>query len=182
MALRLYLFIASLIILISLSGFKPPKTSYPQNDILYKLYGGDVDKMMREERRKDSIARPFLYKNFGSTEEVAPTSTIDDESVILERAEIMPLFPDGEQGLKDYILSGIVFLPDTLVGKKATVIVKFYINTLGDVKNPVVVKSNNPSFDVQAVMLVDGMPKWIPAKQNGKEVNCYVTLPIKYNE
>ena len=35
---------------------------------------------------------------------------------------------------------------------------------------------------LEAIMLVDGMPKWTPAKQNGKEVNCYITLPVKYGQ
>ncbi|HOU47432.1 MAG TPA: energy transducer TonB [Chitinophagales bacterium] len=164
-----------------LTGFKPPKSPTPQNDILYSKYGGDVDKMLREERRLDSTAHPYLYKSEEPKKEV--TSTIDDESVIIEKAAIMPQFPEGEKALKEYIASGTTFyIPDTLIGKKATIIVKFYINTLGDVKSPKVIKSDNPSFDLQAIMLVDGMPKWTPAKQNGKEVNCYITLPIKFGE
>ncbi|MFN8260473.1 MAG: energy transducer TonB [Chitinophagales bacterium] len=165
---------------LGLSAFKPPKNSAPKNDILYSKYGGDIDKMMREERRLDSLAHPYLYQVPEEKKEGAPA--IDDESVILEKAEIMPQFPEGEKGLKDYIQSGTTFIPDTLVGKKANVTVKFYINTLGDAKNPKVVKSDNPSFDIQAIMLIDGMPKWTPGKQNGKEVNCYITLALKYGQ
>ncbi|HQG38551.1 MAG TPA: hypothetical protein PLK15_05425, partial [Chitinophagales bacterium] len=129
-----------------LTGFKPPKSPTPQNDILYSKYGGDVDKMLREERRLDSTAHPYLYKSEEPKKEV--TSTIDDESVIIEKAAIMPQFPEGEKALKEYIASGTTFyIPDTLIGKKATIIVKFYINTLGDVKSPKVIKSDNPSFD-----------------------------------
>lgn len=169
-----------LLLFFGLTGFKPPKVASPKNDILYNKYGGDVDKMMTEERRKDSVARPYLYRNIGAPEAITPTSTIDDESVILDKAEIMPQFPDGDAGLKEYIASNTAFIPDTLVGKHATVVMKFYINTLGDAKNPVVVKSDNPAFNLQAIMLVDGMPKWTPGTQNGKEINCYITLPIKY--
>jgi hypothetical protein len=162
-----------------LTASKPPKNPYPKNDILYQKYGGDVDKMMEGERRADSIAHPYLYEK----KEEANTDTapgIDDESHILEKAEIMPQFPDGEKGLKDYIASGTAFIPDTLVGKKATVVVKFYINTLGDAKNPKIIKTDDPSFELQTIMLIDGMPKWTPGKQNGKEINCYITLPVKY--
>lgn len=165
---------------IGLTGFKPPKNTFPKNDILYSKYGGDVDLMLKEERRLDSLARPYLYKEEEKVVETAPS--IDDESVIFEKAEVMPQFENGEAGLLDYIKSGTAFIPDTLVGKKATVIVKFYINTLGDAKNPKILKTDNPSFELQTIMLIDGMPKWTPAKLNGKEVNCYITLPVKYGQ
>ena len=166
---------------IGLTGFKPPKDNYPKGDILYSKYGGNVDSMMAGERKLDSLARPFLYQ-VKEEEKKEETSTIDDESVIREKAEIMPQFPDGETALKEYITSYTAFIPDTLVGKKASVLVKFYINTLGDAKNPKIIKTDNPSFDLQTIILVEGMPKWTPGRQNGKEVNCYITLPIKYGE
>jgi hypothetical protein len=169
----------SIIGLLMLMSFKPPKNNFPKNDILYSKYGGDVDKMMREERKLDSIAHPYLYEVI---EEKKDTSTFDDESVIVEKAEIMPQFPDGEKGLKEYIASSTVFIADSLVGKKATVIVKFYVSFLGDAKNPKIIKTDNPSFDIQTITLVENMPKWTPGKTNGKEVNCYITMPIKYGQ
>ena len=166
---------------LGLTAFKPPKNSYPKNDILYSKYGGDIDKMMAGERKEDSLAHPYLYE-IKKTERIDSNPAIDDESHILEKAEIMPQFQDGEKGLKEYIASGIAFIPDTLVGKKATVIVKFYISTLGDAKDPKIIKTDDPSFELQTIMLIDGMPKWTPGKQNGKEINCYITLPVKYGQ
>lgn len=172
--------LAGLLFFLGLTGFKPPKNNYPKGDILYSKYGGNVDSMMAGERKLDSLARPYLYKVEEAPKE--EVSSIDDETVILEKAQIMPEFPEGEKGLKEYIASGTAFIPDTLVGKKATVIVKFYVNTLGDAKNPKIIKTDDPSFELQTIMLIDGMPKWTPGKQNGKEVNCYITLPVKYGQ
>lgn len=180
MQTKYYILIISTLSFILLTGFKPPKDTYPKGDILYSKYGGNVDSMLVGERRLDSLARPFLYQV--KEEKKEEVSTIDDESIIREKAEIMPQFPDGESGLKDYIASSKIYIPDTLVGKKATVMVKFYINTLGDAKNPKIIKTDNPSFDLQTIMMVDGMPKWTPGKQNGTEVNCYITLTVKYGE
>lgn len=173
-------YLVALVLYISFTGFKPPKNTFPKGDILYSKYGGNVDSMMAGERKLDSMARPFLYQV--KEEAKVEVSSIDDESVILEKAQIMPQFPDGEAGLKEYIASGTAFIPDTLVGKNATVLVKFYVNTLGDAKNPKIVKTDNPSFELQTILLIEGMPKWTPAKQNGKDVNCYITLPIKYGQ
>jgi hypothetical protein len=69
------------------------------------------------------MAHPYLYQ-LQETEKKPETNAIDDESVILDKAEVMPEFPDGAAGLQDYLASGTAFIPDTLVGKKATVLVK----------------------------------------------------------
>lgn len=164
-------------------AFKPPKTSYPKGDILYSKYGGNVDSMLAGERKADSLARPYLYQNiFSEEKKETDNNTIDDESIILEKASSMPQFPDGEAGLKEYISSNSLLVADSLIGQKANVLVKFYVSVLGDAKNATIIKTDNPSFNTQAVLLIDGMPKWTPAKQNGKDVNCYVTIPIKFGE
>lgn len=166
---------------VALTGFKPPKNSFPKNDILYSKYGGDLELMSREERKKDSLEHPYLYEEIKEEKKVE-TSSYDDESVIVEKAEVMPQFPDGEKGLKEYLATSTVFIQDTLVGKKATVLVKFYVSYLGDAKDPKIIKTDNPSFDLQTFIIIDGMPKWTPGKINGKDVNCYITLPIKYGQ
>lgn len=171
----------STFLFLGITGFKPPKSPYPKNDILYSKYGGDVELMMREERKLDSLAHPYLYQK-KVEEKNTETSTIDDESVILDKADILPEFPEGAAGLKDYLASGTAFIPDTLVGKKATVLVKFYINTLGDPKDPKVIQTDNASFNTYSIMLIDGMPKWTPAMHKGKAVNCYQTITIKYGQ
>lgn len=164
-------------------AFKPPKNNALKGDILYTKYGGNIEKMLEGERIKDSLARPYLYENKQLTpitnEEALP---YDDESQIFDRAEIMPKFQNGQDGLSEYIASVLTYLPDTLVGKKTDVLVKFFVNTLGDARNPTILKTDNKSFDLHAIMLINDMPKWTPAKQNGKDVNCYYTLKIQYGK
>ena len=99
---KYFTFIITLIGFIGLTGFKPPKNTYPKGDILYSKYGGNLDSMTTGERKLDSLAHPYLYQP-KEEEKKEESSSIDDESVILEKAEIMPQFPEGEAGLKDYI-------------------------------------------------------------------------------
>ncbi len=175
-------FIAFLLLCATMTS-KPPKNNYPKNDILYSKYGGDVEKMMREERRLDSMARPFMYQVAPTGENTeSDSSTIDNESVILDKADVMPQFPDGAKGLEDFLTSSKIFTPDTLVGKKATVLVKFYINTYGVPRNPQIVKTDNNQFDALSLAIIESMPKWEPAQKNGKPVNCYQTITIKFGE
>ena len=41
---------------------------------------------------------------------------------------------------------------------------------------------DNPAFDLQTILIIENMPKWEAATQNGKAVNCYQVLPIKFGQ
>ncbi len=175
----------SLYALMLLSAFKPPKNSTPnpKNDILYSKYGGDINKMLEGERKIDSMNRPYLYMNIVE-EKKEESNTVDDESDIKERADIMPSYLAGEKELQTYIKQNAVLVGDSLVGVKATVLVKFYVNTLGDARFSKIIKTDNPKymFDLEVMRIIDGMEKWSPAKQNGVKVNCYQTITIRFGE
>ena len=162
-------------------GFKTTKNKSPKEDILYTKYGGNIDSMLAGERKRDSLERPYLHQSFEDLEEIK-TNAIDDESIIYEKVEKMPIFENGNQGLTEYLKTATTFIADTLVGKNANVIVKFYINTFGDAKNPKIIKTDNPAFDLQTILIIENMPKWEAATQNGKAVNCYQVLPIKFGQ
>ncbi|MCB0508870.1 MAG: energy transducer TonB [Chitinophagales bacterium] len=168
------------LLIISLGfGIRPPKNKpSPKEDILYSIYGGNVDSMLIGERRKDSLLHPYLYKNF--IKETKNEETDMTSNFIYEKADVMPQFEGGESALKEFLSQQVNFVADTLVGQKADVLVKFYVNTFGDASEPKIIQTNNPAFDIQTLLIIGNMPKWIPGKQNGKDVNCYVTLPIKF--
>ncbi len=166
-----------------LCSLKPPKKggNGPQGDVLYTKYGGDVNKMMEDMRKQDSLKYPFLY-NIQQEEKKDTVVTIDDETKILDYADELPKFTNGTQGINDYIQSYKLTIPDSLINEKANLEVKFYVNTIGTTRDPVVIKTDNPKFDAFTRWMIYDMPSWTPAKQNGKEVNCYVTLKVTYGK
>ena len=60
------------------------------------------------------------------------------------------------------------------------VVVTFDVNDDGTVSNVQVENSVNSILDNEVVSLVESMPKWIPAKQNGQPVKMKYTLPIRF--
>jgi protein TonB len=48
------------------------------------------------------------------------------------------------------------------------------------VTNPKVVKSLDPVLDKEALRIVSIMPKWIPAKMNGKAIRTTYTVPVNF--
>ncbi len=103
-----------------------------------------------------------------------------EEEKIYEYAEVMPKYPGGPEALMKYLMSNIkypsVWAEADPVGK---VIVKFYVDIDGSVKNASV-KKNSVGREIEGEVLrvINSMPKWTPATQNGKPVMCYYTLPV----
>ena len=71
-----------------------------------------------------------------------------------------------------------VKVPDNLKG--SGVIVKFTIEKTGEITNAVIKKSVNPQIDKAALEIVNEMPRWKPAKQDGNPVKVTRSIPIKF--
>lgn len=105
----------------------------------------------------------------------------EEENKIFDVAEQMPSFPGGQAALMQWISSNLKY-PTIAAenGVQGRVIVKFVVNKDGSLQNIEVTKSPDPSLDREAVRLVSSMPRWIPAKKDGKPVCCYYTVPITF--
>jgi protein TonB len=102
-------------------------------------------------------------------------------SIVYENPEIPALFPGGNDSLSKYIFKNFKLPSDyrseNLSGTK--IYVQFIIDTEGKVQKAKIVKGINPAYDTEALRIINAMPKWKPAKQNGKTVNSKITLPIQ---
>ena len=62
------------------------------------------------------------------------------------------------------------------------VIVRFIIDSNGIVISPQVVRSSGDFYlDMEAVRVIESMPKWKPGKHKGKPVCVYFTMPIVFS-
>lgn len=91
-------------------------------------------------------------------------------------------FIGGEEALATWIEENITYpiLADVndIEGK---VVVSFDVNDDGSICNVQVEKSVNTLLDSEVVSKVESMPKWIPAKQNGRSVKMKCTLPVNFS-
>ena len=101
----------------------------------------------------------------------------NQSSKVYDVPETMPEFPGGTQALMEYIRNNIKW-PDEESSVQGRVIVSFVVEKDGSVSNAKVVKSVHPAFDAEALRVVNGMPKWIPGKQNGEPVNTKYVMPV----
>jgi protein TonB len=91
------------------------------------------------------------------------------------------LFPKGNNSLGKYLKYN-VFYPKNLLKSnlKETVFVRFVIEKDGEVSNLHILSDNTNEFIEEAKKVLLCTPKWIPAKQDNKNVRSYFTVPIKF--
>gem|GEM_PF-528182 len=95
----------------------------------------------------------------------------------------MPEFPGGESKLLDYIKAHIIY-PESEKsrGISGRVVATFVVDTLGNLQNIQIVKSvpDGPNFDAEVIRLLENMPRWRPAENNGKKTSMKIALPIRF--
>lgn len=100
-----------------------------------------------------------------------------DETVMEGVVEEAPSFRGGEKGLQEYIEKNLRYPDECMQGR---VVVSFTIEKDGSITDAKVVKSVSEGADMEALRLVNNMPKWKPGKQLGKAVSTKYTLPIEF--
>jgi protein TonB len=95
--------------------------------------------------------------------------------------EQMPQFPGGERELMGFLSKNLKY-PTIAAenGIQGRVTLRFVVSKTGEITDVNIIKGLDPSCDKEAVRVVKTMPKWIPGKQNGRNVPVYYTLPVVF--
>ena len=99
---------------------------------------------------------------------------------VFDVVENMPEFNGGMGALMQYLSDNIRYPEEKDI--QGRVIVRFVVGKDGSISNAQVVKSVHPSFDAEALRIINNMPKWIPGTQNGKPVNVKYAVPISFRK
>lgn len=103
----------------------------------------------------------------------------EDLSVVVDTVGMMPQFPGGDSELKKFIESNLKYpVVAQENGIQGRVVVRFTVKKDGTVNDPHIVRGLDPSCDKEALRVVSRMPRWLPAKQNGRAVEVRHTLPV----
>lgn len=111
----------------------------------------------------------------------APTANFDENRIYHHIVEQMPEYPGGQAAMLKFIGDNLKYpigLADDFQGR---VIVKFYVDTLGHVCDPQIVRGLDSALEKEVLRVVKLFPDFIPAKHFGKKVNAYMTVPISFD-
>jgi protein TonB len=94
-----------------------------------------------------------------------------------EKAE----FPGGEAALKLFLNNNLKYPKQAQEdGITGTVIITFIVNTDGSIVDIKAPRKLPGGCTEEAIRVVGSMPKWKPAKHNGRNVRLKMSLPIKF--
>lgn len=107
----------------------------------------------------------------------------EKDETIHEVVDQQAAFPGGEAALMRFLSENIQY-PALAVANniEGVVLLKFVVNKKGEISNIKVQTSPHQSLDKEAIRVLSlkTMPKWNPARNNGKPVNAYFTLPVHF--
>ena len=104
-----------------------------------------------------------------------------DEDRVYDVVEQMPQFSGGHEKLKEFIEKNKRY-PKSLqdCGIQGRVVVTFVVKKTGRISHAKVVRGVDPALDKEALRVVRKMPRWIPGKMGGKNVNVRYTIPVDF--
>ena len=113
-----------------------------------------------------------------NTNAMAQSKKIANDKV-LEKAEVMPQFPGGDQAMMKFVSENVQY-PEEAKEKEISgrVFVSFIVEKDGSIGETEVVKGIGGGCDEEAVRVVKAMPKWKPGKEKGKPVRVSYMMPI----
>jgi TonB family protein len=112
---------------------------------------------------------------------IAVRETKEDIEVNYKYVEKMAEFPGGENEAFRYIHNNIKYPVIAMEnGIQGKVIVGFSVEKDGSITDVIVLRGIDAICDKEAVRVVKSMPKWIPARQNGRYVKVSYSLPVLF--
>ena len=121
------------------------------------------------------------FAAFSQVENLIAENSSEKKMEIKLREMELPAFVGGQEAMATFIQSEIKY-PELAFkqGLEGTVLVNFRISKDGKILNPYVSQGVHPNLDKEALRLVENMPDWIPAKQNGEAREVPYQLPIRF--
>ena len=115
------------------------------------------------------------------TSQSQQTEQKQDSVYVQDKVEQNAQFPGGEKKLWEFLRKNVKY-PEKAQYDNAsgTVRVQFVVKENGKLTHVKVTESVHPALDAEAIRVVKAMPRWIPAKLNGKAVRVKFWIPITF--
>lgn len=126
------------------------------------------------------LNEPIEYTSF---EYSSPIAVEHNEPKIFEWREDAAVFQGGREKMNEFIAANLRNPESVQQGIiSGRVYVKFVVSEKGEISAAQVLKGIPacPECGEEAIRLINSMPNWIPATQDGKAVKSYVGLPVKF--
>lgn len=152
------------------------------NEAMQKIAPSDIESI---DVLKGEAAKA-LYKEKGKDGVIVITmkqaKAKEAEKTTFFIVEQMPVFPGGEEALREFIANNLVYPAEAAKQKiEGRVFVTFIVSKTGQVKETKIARGVNHLLDEAAMEVVRKMPQWTPGTQKGEAVDVHYTIPIQFS-
>ena len=119
---------------------------------------------------------------FPNEQTVPEKMSSNDEEEALTVCEIQPEYPGGGQELMKFIQENLRYPKECVDNNiEGRVVLSFIVEKDGSVTNFEEMKSPNQLLTDESIRVLSMMPKWIPGKQDEKDVRVKYVIPITFS-
>lgn len=172
---------------VEMTKFTPPKIVEDQEvkkeDIppeVEKLQETKIDVVSQEGIKDEGLAAPPVVDE---GKQVVEAPKVEDENKIFEKVEVEASFPGGDAGWRRFLernVNGQVASDNGAPTGSYTVVVQFIVDKGGNISDVKALSNHGFGMEDEAVRAIRRGPKWVPAIQNGRNVNAYRKQPITF--
>jgi len=95
--------------------------------------------------------------------------------------ETFPHFPGGEKEMLKFIAKNLQWPAECAeMGIQGRVIIRFIISETGEIICPKILRSLYPAMDKEALRVINLMPDFVPASNDGVPIQMCYTLPVLF--
>ena len=111
--------------------------------------------------------------NEGSSKQSSPQTEIRSTSSEAQ-------FPGGKEAFAKFLTKYLITSDDLEAGEKKIVLVRFMVDIDGTISKIEIMQSDADEYGKEVVRVLNKMPKWIPAMQNGIKTATWFTQPVTF--
>jgi protein TonB len=125
----------------------------------------------------------LITSSFAGIAQINTVSKEKPKEEVYAVVEEVATYPGGPTEFNKFIQSNLKYpekaIRDSIEGK---CFLKFVITSEGNIRDIKILKgvTGCKECDQESVRVIKAMPKWIPAKINGKPVSSFYKVPIKF--
>jgi protein TonB len=113
----------------------------------------------------------------------APEQSLTPEPEVFDfrSVEVAAEYPGGQKALQRFLERNLQD-PGELMedGKRVRVLVRFIVGASGLAGSFELLQSGGRAYDQEVLRVLNRMPRWNPARQNGRDVPMYFTIPVVF--
>ena len=141
---------------------------------------------IKNDSDKNSDTNPILNSKTEKKSKIHKKMVVEKETyeemvTCYEIIEQIAQFSGGEMELIKYFRNNLNY-PESAIKNniQGKVILSFVVTKTGAVDSVKVIRSLDPECDKEAIRVVKSLPRWIPCKENGVNVDIRFTCPVAF--